>query len=41
MTYDELKTRIADYLNRSDLGSVIDSFIDQTESEINRKLSMS
>tara|TARA_B000000609_G_C24161900_1_gene344274 strand:- start:137 stop:784 length:648 start_codon:yes stop_codon:yes gene_type:complete len=38
MTYDELKTRIADYLNRSDLGSVIDSFIDQTESEINRKL---
>ena len=38
MTYDELKTRIADYLNRSDLGNVIDSFIDQAESEINRKL---
>jgi hypothetical protein len=38
MTYDDLKTNIENYLNRSDLGSVVDNFIDNTESEINRKL---
>jgi len=38
MTYAELKTNIANYLNRSDLTSVIDSFIDSTEAEFNRRL---
>ena len=38
MTYAELKTAIADYLNRSDLTSTIDTFIDQSEAEMNRKL---
>jgi hypothetical protein len=38
MTYAELKSNIANYLNRSDLTSVIDSFIDSTESEFNRRL---
>jgi len=38
MTYDELKTQIANYLNRSDLTSQIDIFIDTTEAELNRKL---
>ena len=28
MTYDELKTQIADFLNRSDLTSKLDFFID-------------
>ena len=38
MTYAELKTNIANYLNRSDLTDVIDSFIDSTEAEFNRRL---
>ena len=38
MTYAELKSNIANYLNRSDLTDVIDSFIDSTESEFNRRL---
>ena len=38
MTYAELKSNIATYLNRSDLTDVIDSFIDSTESEFNRRL---
>ena len=38
MTYAELKSNIASYLNRSDLTGVIDSFIDSTESEFNRRL---
>jgi len=38
MTYAELKSAIADYLNRSDLTSTIDTFIDQSEAEMNRKL---
>jgi|TARA_Y100000361_G_scaffold129534_1_gene125063 hypothetical protein len=38
MTYAELKTNIANYLNRSDLTSEIDIFIDNTEAELNRRL---
>jgi len=38
MTYSELKTKIASYLNRSDLTSELDGFIDQTEAELNRRL---
>ena len=38
MTYDELKTQIADFLNRSDLTSKLDFFIDATEGELNRRL---
>ncbi len=38
MNYSELKTNIADYLNRSDLTSQIDIFIDTTEAELNRKV---
>ena len=38
MTYAELKTNIASYLNRSDLTSDIDMFIDNTEAELNRRL---
>ena len=38
MTYAELKTNIASYLNRSDLTSDIDMFIDNTEGELNRRL---
>tara|TARA_R100000995_G_C3477406_1_gene121760 strand:+ start:1067 stop:1714 length:648 start_codon:yes stop_codon:yes gene_type:complete len=38
MTYAELKTAIANYLNRSDLTSDLDTFIDTTEAELNRKL---
>lgn len=38
MTYSELKTAIADFLNRSDLTSNIDTFIDTTEAELNRRL---
>jgi len=38
MTYAELKSNIANFLNRSDLTDVIDSFIDSTEAEFNRRL---
>ena len=38
MTYAELKSNIASYLNRSDLTDVIDSFIDNAEAEFNRRL---
>ena len=38
MTYAELKTAIANYLNRSDLTSDIDTFIDNVEAELNRRL---
>lgn len=37
-TYDDLKTTVADFLNRDDLTSVIDTFIDLTEADINRKV---
>lgn len=38
MTYAELKTAIANYLNRTDLTSYLDTFIDTTEAELNRKI---
>ena len=38
MTYAELKSNIATYLNRSDLTDAIDTFIDSTEAEFNRRL---
>ena len=38
MTYAELKSNIANFLNRYDLTDVIDTFIDSTESEFNRRL---
>tara|TARA_R110002020_G_scaffold285503_1_gene501021 strand:+ start:454 stop:1104 length:651 start_codon:yes stop_codon:yes gene_type:complete len=38
MTYSELKTAVANYLNRSDLDSMMDTFIQQTEAVLNRKL---
>ena len=38
MTYDELKTNIANFLNRSDLTNQLDFFIDATEAELNRRL---
>ena len=38
MTYSELKTNIANYLNRSDLTSFLDIYIDNTEAELNRRL---
>lgn len=38
MTYSELKTNIANYLNRSDLTSQMDMFIDNVEGEINRRV---
>jgi len=41
MTYSELKDEIANFLNRSDLTSQMDFFIDQTEAELNRRLRVS
>jgi len=38
MTYAELKTNIANFLNRSDLTGQLDFFIDATEAEFNRRL---
>ena len=38
MTYAELKSNIANFLNRSDLTDVIYTFIDSTEAEFNRRL---
>jgi len=37
-TYDELKTSIADFLNRDDLTSVIPDFITMAESDLNMNL---
>ena len=37
-TYAELKSTIADFLNRDDLTSVIDTFIDLTEADLSRKI---
>ena len=37
-TFSELKTTIADYLNRDDLTSIIPSFISIAEAKFNRKL---
>ena len=36
MTYDEIKTKVAEYLNRTDLTSQMDMIIDLTESDINK-----
>ena len=36
--YGELKTNVADWLNRSDLTSVIPTFIDGVHSKLNRDL---
>ena len=38
MTYAELKTNIANYLNRSDLTDQLDMFIDNVEGELNRRI---
>ena len=38
MTYDDLKTEIANYLNHIDLSAQMDGFIRKVESEINRKI---
>ena len=38
MTYSELKTNIANYLNRSDLTDQMDMFIDNVEGEVNRRV---
>lgn len=37
-TYDQLKSSIADFLNRDDLTSVIPTFISLAEADMNRKL---
>tara|TARA_B100002019_G_scaffold202596_1_gene175602 strand:+ start:19 stop:639 length:621 start_codon:yes stop_codon:yes gene_type:complete len=37
-TYDELKASVADFLNRSDLTSVIPDFIKMAETDMNRKV---
>jgi len=39
-TYTELKAEIADFLERNDLTSVIDTFIDLCESEMQRELKL-
>ena len=36
MTYDEIKIKVAEYVNRTDLTSQMDMFIDLTESDINK-----
>nr|BAR33030.1 conserved protein of unknown function [uncultured Mediterranean phage uvMED] len=36
MTYDEIKTKVVEYLNRTDLTSQMDMFIDLAESDINK-----
>ena len=38
MTFDELKSNIADWLNRTDLTSVIPTFITLAEARLNRQL---
>ena len=38
MTYDEIKTNVANYLNRSDLTSQMDTFIKLAESDMNKVL---
>ena len=38
MTYDELKTAIGNWLNRGDLTSHYDTFIDNAEAEFNRNI---
>lgn len=38
MNYSELKTNIANYLNRSDLTGQLDMFIDNVEGELNRRV---
>ena len=38
MNYATLKTTIANYLNRSDLTDMMDTFIDQVETELNRRI---
>ena len=37
-TYDELKTSVADFLNRDDLTSVIPDFITMAEADLNRNV---
>ena len=37
-TYAELKTAVADFLNRDDLGSVIDTFIALAETDMQRSI---
>ena len=37
-TYANLKTAIADFLNRDDLTSSIDDFIDLAEAQMNREV---
>ena len=37
-TYSELKTSVANYLNRDDLTSLIPTFIQLTETRLNREL---
>lgn len=38
MTFDELKARIADWLNRDDLGAQIPAFVSLAEARFNRRL---
>ena len=37
-TYDELKTSVANWLNRDDLTSVVPDFITLAEADMNRKI---